>query len=72
MTSPAALSANCAQCGRTLIGPDWSENAADGSCVHIWHCSVCSHEFETADYVVEKTESDAELAEEFLSNLIVA
>jgi hypothetical protein len=66
------LSAKCAQCGRTLIGPEWSENVADGGCVHIWHCPVCSYEFETTDNVVEKTESDAELAEEFLPNLLVA
>jgi hypothetical protein len=70
--SAPVLSTKCAQCGRTLIGPEWSENVADGRCVHIWQCPVCSCEFETTDSVVEKAESDAELAEEFLPNLLVA
>jgi hypothetical protein len=70
--SLATLSAKCTRCGGTLIGPEWSENVADGGCVHIWKCPVCSFEFETTDNVVEKTESDTELAEEFLPNLLVA
>ena len=72
LTRPADLSTKCGRCGTTLVGPEWSENTTDGRCVHIWQCPVCSHEFETTDNVVEKTESDAELAEEFLSNLLVA
>ena len=72
LASTPVLSTKCAQCGRTLIGPEWSENVADGGCVHIWQCRVCSCEFETTDNVVEKTESEAELAEEFLPNLLVA
>jgi hypothetical protein len=72
LTSRATLSVNCTQCGRPLIEPEWSENVANGGCVHIWQCPVCSYEFETTDSVVEKTESDAELAEEFLPNLLVA
>ena len=71
-TSPAELSANCVKCGKMLIGPVWSENTADGGCVHVWQCPICSYEFETKDNVVEKTESDSELAEEFLPNLLVA
>jgi len=72
LASTTVLSAKCAQCGRTLIGPEWSENVGDGGCVHIWQCPVCSYEFETTDNVVEKTESAAELVEEFLPNLLVA
>ncbi len=72
LTSTTVLSAKCVQCGRTLIGPEWSENVADDGCVHIWQCPACSYEFETVDNVVEKIETDAELAEEFLSNLLVA
>ena len=72
LTSRAAFSVKCVKCGTAMAAPEWSENLADGACVHIWHCPVCSHEFETTDNVVEKTESDAELAEEFLPNLLVA
>ena len=72
LTSPADLSAKCGRCGTTFIGPEWSENTANGTCVHVWQCPVCSFGFETTDNVVVKTESDAELAEEFLSNLLVA
>ena len=72
LTSPADLSAKCGRCGTILIGAEWSENLADGGCVHIWQCPVCSYEFETMDNAVEKTESDAELVEEFLPNLLVA
>lgn len=72
LASTPVLSTKCAQCGRTLIGPEWSENVADGGCVHIWQCRDCSCEFETTDNVVEKPESEAELAEEFLPNLLVA
>ena len=66
------LSAKCVQCGRTVFGPEWSENIADGACIHIWQCPVCNYEFETTDNVVERTESVGELAEEFFSNLLVA
>ena len=72
LTGLADLSAECGRCGTTLVGPEWSENIAGGACVHIWKCPFCSYEFETTDHVVGKTESDAELAEEFLSNLLVA
>lgn len=72
LASSAMPSQKCARCGGTLIGPEWSENVGDGGCVHIWHCPDCSLEFETTDTAVEKTESDAELAEEFLPNLLVA
>lgn len=67
-----APSAQCAQCGTTLIAPEWSENVGEDACVHIWRCPVCSNEFETLDNDVEKTTPDAELAEEFLPNLLVA
>jgi hypothetical protein len=72
LTSSAALSQKCVRCGGTLTGPEWSENVGDGGCVHIWHCPDCSLEFETRDTAVDKTESDAELADEFLPNLLVA
>jgi rubredoxin len=72
MASTAALREKCTQCGWTLIAPEWSENVGDGGCVHIWRCPICSYEFETTDNAVEKTTPDAELAEEFLPNLLVA
>jgi hypothetical protein len=72
LASPADLLAKCGRCGTTLIGPEWSENIAGGACVHVWQCPICSYEFETTDNIVEKTESDAELVDEFLPNLLVA
>ena len=65
-------SAKCVQCGTPLIVPEWSETVDAGQAVHIWHCSVCEHEFETTDQCVELGPTEGELAQEFLPNLLVA
>jgi ribosomal protein L37AE/L43A len=65
-------STSCAQCGTALISPEWSESAGDRKTIHIWHCLVCGHEFETMDDVPDQKPSEAELVQEFLPNLLVA
>lgn len=39
--------APCAQCGKMLFGPEWSEYLSDRQVRHLWLCSSCSYEFET-------------------------
>jgi Zn ribbon nucleic-acid-binding protein len=65
-------STRCAQCGATVSAPEWSESAGEQGTIHLWHCIICGHEFETKDFGVEQKPSDAELVQEFLPNLLVA
>ncbi len=64
---------NCFRCGTPLVLPEWSETVDDGKTTHIWHCFMCSHEFETTDSADEKSSStDDELLHKFLHKLLVA
>lgn len=65
-------SAKCVRCGAPLVIPEWSETVGAGQAIHIWHCPVCEHEFDTIDNVVEPTVSEDELIQRFLPNLLVA
>ena len=38
---------------------------------HFWRCMTCGHEFETMVCPADRQPSKAELAEEFLPNLVV-
>jgi hypothetical protein len=71
-TASLRCSAKCIQCGTTLIFPEWSESLGDHETIHIWHCPICGHEFETTDDVIEQKPSDAEVIEECLPSLLVA
>lgn len=37
----------CAQCGKHLFAPDWSEYLEDRRVRHLWICETCHYEFET-------------------------
>ena len=37
----------CAQCGDTLLAPEWSEYLDDRHIRHLWSCDSCGYEFET-------------------------
>ena len=39
--------APCAQCGDTLLAPEWSEYLDDRHIRHLWSCDSCGYEFET-------------------------
>ncbi len=41
------LFAPCAQCGDTLIGPEWSEHVSERRVRHFWSCDSCNYQFET-------------------------
>jgi transcription elongation factor Elf1 len=41
----------CAQCGKTLIAPTWSEHVSDRCVRHVWSCEACGYEFETSVYL---------------------
>jgi ribosomal protein L37AE/L43A len=43
----ARPAAPCAQCGKMLFGPEWSEYLSDRQVRHLWLCSSCNYEFET-------------------------
>jgi hypothetical protein len=56
---PAHPNAPCAQCGRTLFGPDWSERLDDCRIRHLWCCTACDYQFETlVCYPVAKAQPD--------------
>jgi hypothetical protein len=37
----------CAQCGKTLFAPEWSEYLEGDRVRHLWGCTGCGYEFET-------------------------
>jgi len=73
-TSVAALriSTMCERCKTHLVTPEWSEAIEGEETVHIWSCPICGNEFQTVDKHPEPEFSEAELAQEFLPNLMVA
>ena len=66
------ISAACNKCKTHLIAPEWSECINDRQTLHFWCCPICGNEFETVDDRAERVLSEAELAQEFLPNLLVA
>jgi len=70
-TIPATASAKCPNCQTVLSLLEWSENVRENETARIWRCTACGYEFETKDDVVEQELSSAELAEEFLPDLVV-
>jgi hypothetical protein len=73
-TSPGALpvSTLCDRCQAFLMAPEWSESLNERETVHLWFCPVCGNEFQTVDNRAEPVFTEAELAQEFLPNLMVA
>ena len=37
----------CAQCGKLLFIPEWSEHVDDRRVRHLWNCEPCDYLFET-------------------------
>jgi ribosomal protein L37AE/L43A len=37
----------CAQCGRMLFRPEWSEYVNERKVRHLWVCAACDYDFET-------------------------
>jgi predicted RNA-binding Zn-ribbon protein involved in translation (DUF1610 family) len=64
-------SVTCPHCGTVVTLPEWSESVGEKEATHIWRCTSCTNEFETRDDAVESVPSEAELAQRFLSNLVV-
>ena len=40
----------CAQCGATLIAPDWSVYQSEHRVRHTWSCETCGYQFESTVY----------------------
>jgi len=70
-TIPETVLARCPNCQTVLSLLEWSESVRENETTRIWRCTACGHEFETKDNVVEQEPSNAELAEEFLPDLVV-
>jgi len=68
---PERASARCPNCHTVLSLLEWSETVRENETTCIWRCTACGREFETKDDFVEREPSNAELAEEFLPNLVV-
>jgi ribosomal protein L37AE/L43A len=41
----------CAQCGATIIAPEWSEHMSERCVRNVWSCEACGYEFEHAAYL---------------------
>jgi uncharacterized protein with PIN domain len=42
--------ARCAQCGSTLVVPEWSERLGERCVRYLWSCDACGYGFETSVY----------------------
>lgn len=73
MQRPALVhdSQACPQCGISVRRPEWSESVANQEVLCMWRCTGCGNRFETRGPSVGEEPSPAELAEEFLPNLVV-
>jgi ribosomal protein L37AE/L43A len=40
----------CAQCGATIIAPEWSEHLSERRVRHTWSCETCGYQFESTVY----------------------
>jgi ribosomal protein L37AE/L43A len=40
----------CAQCGATIIAPEWSEYLSERRVRHTWSCETCGYQFESSVY----------------------
>jgi ribosomal protein L37AE/L43A len=45
------LSAPCAQCGDSLLGPEWSEHVTERCIRHFWSCDACGYQFESTVFL---------------------
>ena len=41
----------CAQCGDSLLAPEWSEHVSHRCVRHLWACEHCGYQFETLVYL---------------------
>jgi ribosomal protein L37AE/L43A len=39
----------CAQCGKPIAAPDWTENSAR-RISYLWHCKTCDYRFEAVAF----------------------
>jgi ribosomal protein L37AE/L43A len=55
-TSAAALPKQnpCAQCGKPIAVPDWTESLPGGRTAFLWHCRACDYRFEAVAYFYEQ------------------
>jgi ribosomal protein L37AE/L43A len=44
---------SCAQCGATIIAPEWSEYLSERRARHTWSCETCGYQFESTVYFAE-------------------
>ena len=42
--------ARCAQCGSSLVIPEWSERVSERCVRYLWACDACGYGFETSVY----------------------
>jgi rubredoxin len=61
----------CPHCGTMLTRPEWSERLSETQIARIWCCSSCGYQYETTVDGAGHEPSAAELAEEFLPDLVV-
>lgn len=45
----------CPNCSSYVIAATWSERVSERCVRSVWSCEVCGREFETSDYLPEKS-----------------
>jgi len=54
----------CAQCGATIIAPEWSEHRSDRCVRNVWSCEACGYQFESTVYFsAPKIQPDSKVEE---------
>jgi transcription elongation factor Elf1 len=41
------LANTCAQCGKAMFMPNWSEYVNERRMRHVWECEACGYKYET-------------------------
>ena len=53
-----------AQCGATIIAPEWSEHRSDRCVRNVWSCEACGYQFESTVYFsAPKIQPDSKVEE---------
>jgi ribosomal protein S27AE len=47
LSAYARLANACAQCGKALFMPEWSEYLNEHRVRHVWECEACGYKYET-------------------------
>ena len=50
-TRGTPIRGKCAQCGASIVAPEWSEHLSQDRVRNVWACDLCGYQFEDMVYL---------------------